>query len=289
MVARMKMTYWRSMISGINMVVGSSCIGSSHFFILRNWALCMGSSFIVCINKLKKQRVHCVNEAGPVEMRDALVTQVAGSRDGQQREHVSNSPLTSARFRCLAYATTLMPSPCRLLIAYPVAAPLDLLIATLHNKNIMDLSNDESNFGCVEINDTIPINSHIQEDFMVEDDGMGAEGKRQRTCSKCHNIGHTQRTYPVYVGTKPCTISLECSHVDSLNNVSTNSRSTHDVLISFMLTLRGATAVNDQYLCRIFFNLLLKILINFMVEYREEVAKSEKNHHIVDWFRKANW
>ena len=39
-------------------------------------------------------------------------------------------------------------------------------------QNIMDLSNDESNFGYGEINETIPINSHIQEDFMVEDDGM---------------------------------------------------------------------------------------------------------------------
>ena len=36
----------------------------------------------------------------------------------------------------------------------------------------MDLSNDESNFGYGEISKTIPVNSHIQKDFMTEDDGM---------------------------------------------------------------------------------------------------------------------
>ncbi|KAJ8443296.1 hypothetical protein Cgig2_015774 [Carnegiea gigantea] len=36
----------------------------------------------------------------------------------------------------------------------------------------MDLSNDESNFGYGEINETIPVDSHVQEDFMTEDYGM---------------------------------------------------------------------------------------------------------------------
>lgn len=36
----------------------------------------------------------------------------------------------------------------------------------------MDLSNDEINFGYEEINETIPINSHMQEDFMIKNDGM---------------------------------------------------------------------------------------------------------------------
>ncbi|KAJ8433002.1 hypothetical protein Cgig2_028587 [Carnegiea gigantea] len=183
------------------------------------------------------------------------------------------------------------------LIVCPLATPLDLVTTTLHNKpsidvmqNIMNLSNDESNFGYEEINETIPIDSHVQEDFIIEDDGIifqvvaffdeyvikaGHEGnkcqlygikdpkiivakgvpkgKRQRTSGKCHNTGHTQRTCPFYVGTKPCTINLECSPVDPLKNDSTNSRSARDV------------------------------------EYSEEVAKLKKNHCIVDWFPKADW
>ncbi|KAJ8423717.1 hypothetical protein Cgig2_002089 [Carnegiea gigantea] len=197
----------------------------------------------------------------------------------------------------------------------------------------MDLSNDESNFGHGKINETIPVNSHIREDFMIEDDEMyfssfsdqipsgcvlrrwtvGAvehttlnedtlmqqeedvieaghegnkhqrfgikdpiivavkaapKGKRQRTCSKCHDPGHTQHTCPVYVDTKPCTTSLECSPVDPPKNDNINSRSTRDVRIRLQ-----PYAYTE---CRIFFNLQLK------EEYSEEVPKLEKNRRIVD-------
>jgi len=82
----------------------------------------------------------------------------------------------------------------------PLATPIDQVTITFHNKVqtlilfevfmfsfnhylslcklqpsidvIMDLSNDKSNFGYEEINETIPVNSHVQEDFMTEDDGM---------------------------------------------------------------------------------------------------------------------
>ncbi|KAJ8435026.1 hypothetical protein Cgig2_027235 [Carnegiea gigantea] len=96
------------------------------------------------------------------------------------------------------------------------------------------------------------------------------KGKRQRTCSKCHNTGHTQRTCPVYVGTKPCTISLECSPIDPLKNDSTNSRSAHDVLMRLQ-----PYAYTEGELPQ--------------VEYSEEGAKLEKNHCIVDWLPKADW
>ncbi|KAJ8434097.1 hypothetical protein Cgig2_005776 [Carnegiea gigantea] len=161
----------------------------------------------------------------------------------------------------------------------------------------MDLSNDDSNFGYGEINERIPINSHIQEDFMVEDDGImkqipsgcilrrwtldpvehitlnedalmqqeedvikaSYEGKKRQLFGikdpkivatkgtpkgkgKGLVVSHTRHTCLVYVGTKPCTISLQYSHVDPVNNVSTNSRSARDVLmrLSLMLTLRGS-------------------------------------------------
>jgi len=44
-------------------------------------------------------------------------------------------------------------------------------------------------------------------------------------------MDHTQCTCHVYVGTKLCTMSLECSPVDPPKNDSTNSRLAHDVLI----------------------------------------------------------
>ncbi|KAJ8436680.1 hypothetical protein Cgig2_025510 [Carnegiea gigantea] len=191
----------------------------------------------------------------------------------------------------------------------------------------MDLSNNDSNFGYVEINETILINSSIQEDFVQipsgcilrwwtlgamehitlnedalmqqeEDDiklghegkkrqlfgikypkivaAKGApKGKRQRTYSKCYNTGHTQCTCPIYVGTKPCTISLESSHVDLPNNVSTDSRSTRDML----LRLQPYAHIEGE---------LSQLMINIYV-YSEEVAKLEKNRCIVDWFLKAAW
>ncbi|KAJ8443819.1 hypothetical protein Cgig2_017300 [Carnegiea gigantea] len=168
----------------------------------------------------------------------------------------------------------------------------------------MNLRNDENNFGYEEINEIIPINSHIQEDFVMENDGIalmqqeedvikaGHEGnkhqlfgikdlkivaakkaskrKRQRTCSKCHNTGHTQCTCPVYIDNKPCTTSFECSPVDPPMNDSTNSRLSHDVLVR----LQPYAYIEGELP---------------EVEYSEEVAKLEKNHRIMDWFPKANW
>jgi len=37
------------------------------------------------------------------------------------------------------------------------------------------------------------------------------KGKRQRTCTKCHNTSHTQRTCPAMVGSK----RRECSLLES--------------------------------------------------------------------------
>ncbi|KAJ8428815.1 hypothetical protein Cgig2_028020 [Carnegiea gigantea] len=86
----------------------------------------------------------------------------------------------------------------------------------------------------------------------------------------CHNTSHTKHTCPVYVNTKPYTISLECFPINPPKNDSTNSRSTHDVLIR--LQPYAYTEGERQ-----------------QVEYSEEVAKLEKNCHIVDLFPKVDW
>jgi len=39
-------------------------------------------------------------------------------------------------------------------------------------QNIVGLSNDESNLSYGEMNETIHVNSHIEEEFMMEDVGM---------------------------------------------------------------------------------------------------------------------